>query len=68
MKIFSIDGEYFEADATVIYSSPSLGMGLVFRQVRPDFLTILRKWLLDAMQQDQSEGKNPQKEEENESE
>jgi hypothetical protein len=38
VKIFAADGEYFEAEATVIYSNPSLGMGLVFRQVRPDFL------------------------------
>jgi PilZ domain len=59
IKIFGADGEYFEADATVIYSSPSLGMGLAFRQVRPDFLTLLRKWLTKAMQQNQAESRNP---------
>jgi hypothetical protein len=58
VKIIATDGEYFEADATVIYSNPSLGMGLVFRQVRPAFLTILRKWLLKAMQQNQTRNEN----------
>jgi hypothetical protein len=56
VKIFAADGGYFEADATVIYSNPSRGMGLVFRQVRSDFLTVLRTWLLKAMQQSQAEG------------
>jgi hypothetical protein len=60
IKIFAADGEYFEADATVIYSNPSLGVGLAFRQVRPDFLTILRKWLIKAMQQNQAESENPE--------
>jgi hypothetical protein len=55
VKIFAADGGYFEADATVIYSNPSLGMALVFRQVRPDFLALLRMWLLKAMQQSQAE-------------
>jgi hypothetical protein len=64
VKIFAADGEYFEADATVIYSHPSLGMGLVFRQVRPDFLATLRKWLLNAMQQNQAESRNPGEEDE----
>jgi PilZ domain len=56
VKIFAADGGYFEADATVIYSNPSLGMGLVFRQVRPDFLPLLRTWLLKAMQLSQAGG------------
>jgi hypothetical protein len=56
VKIFAADGGYFEADATVIYSNPSLGMGLVFRQVRPDFLALLRTWLLKAMQLSQAGG------------
>jgi hypothetical protein len=59
VKIFAADGEYFEAEATVIYSNPSLGMGLVFRQVRPDFLAVLRKWLLKAMQQSQADEEKP---------
>jgi hypothetical protein len=59
VKIFEPDGGYFEAEATVIYSNPSLGMGLVFRQVRPDFLAVLRKWLLKAMQQSQTDEGKP---------
>ena len=62
VKIFATDGGYFEAEATVIYSNPSLGMGLVFRQVRPDFLAVLREWLLKAMQQSQSDEKKPSEE------
>jgi hypothetical protein len=63
VKIFAADGEYFEAEATVIYSNPSLGMGLVFRQVKPDFLVVLRQWLLKAMQQSQAGEENPSDEE-----
>jgi hypothetical protein len=46
-------GEYFEANATVAYATPALGMGLVFRDVKPHFRTVLRKWLLIAMQSSQ---------------
>jgi hypothetical protein len=63
VKIFAADGGYFEAEATVIYSNPSLGMGLVFRQVKPDFLVVLRQWLLKAMQQSQAGEENPSDEE-----
>ena len=49
VKIF-MPGEYFEANATVAYATPALGMGLVFRDVKPHFRTVLRKWLLMAMQ------------------
>jgi PilZ domain len=49
VKIF-MPGEYFEANATVAYANPTLGLGLVFRDVRPHFRTVLRKWLLMAMQ------------------
>jgi hypothetical protein len=62
VKIFASDGEYFEAEATIIYSNPSLGMGLVFRQVRPDFLAVLRKWLLNAMPQSQADEDEPSEE------
>jgi hypothetical protein len=62
VKIFAADGAYFEADATVIYSNPSLGMGLVFRQVKSDLLAVLRKWLLKAMQQSQAETENSSEE------
>lgn len=49
VKIF-MPGEYFEANATVAYASPALGLGLVFRDVKPHFRSVLRKWLLMAMQ------------------
>jgi hypothetical protein len=49
VKIF-VPGEYFEANATVAYATPALGMGLVFRDVKSHFRTVLRKWLLMAMQ------------------
>jgi len=42
--------EFFEATATVIYANPMLGMGLVFRDVRPAYMEVLRRWLLQAMQ------------------
>jgi hypothetical protein len=62
VKIFAADDGYFEAEATVIYSNPSLGMGLVFRQVKPDFLAVLRDWLLKAMQQIQADEEKPSEE------
>jgi hypothetical protein len=62
VKIFASDDGYFEAEATVIYSNSSLGMGLVFRQVRPDFLAVLRNWLLKAMQQSQAGEEKPTEE------
>jgi hypothetical protein len=51
VKIHSPNAEYFEAAATVIYANPNTGIGLVFREVKAHFLTVLRKWLLDAMRQ-----------------
>lgn len=42
-------GELFEAIATVLYSQPSLGMGLGFREVKPAFQSILQKWLRQAL-------------------
>jgi hypothetical protein len=63
VKIFAADGAYFEADATVIYANPNLGVGLVFRQVKPHYLAVLRKWLLAAMQETKFEENNPEDEE-----
>jgi hypothetical protein len=34
----------------VIYTLPNLGMGLVFREVKPGFLPILQKALPQSMQ------------------
>jgi PilZ domain len=63
LKIYSPNGEYFEASATVIYSNPSLGMGLVFRLAKPHYLTTLTKWLLGAMQETQAEKQRARAEE-----
>ena len=41
--------EYFEASATVIYTHPLQGMGMVFREIRPAFANVLQKWLLESM-------------------
>jgi PilZ domain len=49
VKIFGPHG-YFEAGATVVYAHPVLGLGLAFRSVKPDFVHVLQKWLLAAMQ------------------
>jgi hypothetical protein len=38
---------------TVIYAHPLLGMGIAFREVKPTFAEVLKKWLLLAMQQAQ---------------
>lgn len=62
VKIFAADGEYFEANATVIYSGSNVGMGLVFRQVNEQFLAVLREWLQKATEQSASEGENPSQE------
>ncbi len=40
--------EYFETKATVLYVRPS-GMGLVFREIRPQFREVLQKWVLKAL-------------------
>lgn len=48
IKLFA-ESEFFEAQATVIYSQPNQGMGLMFRETKPYYLMVLRKWLLAAM-------------------
>jgi hypothetical protein len=39
----------FEATATVLYSRPTMGMGLVFREVKPAFQSILEDWLQESL-------------------
>jgi hypothetical protein len=48
IKLFT-ETEFFEAQASVIYFHPNQGMGLMFRETKPYYLMILRKWLLAAM-------------------
>lgn len=46
VKIYA-DGKFFEGNGMVVYSTPT-GIGVSFHDVRPQFLTILKKWLLAA--------------------
>jgi hypothetical protein len=46
---FFADAKFFETKATVAYSQPNLGMGVSFRDMKPYFVDVLRKWLLEAM-------------------
>jgi PilZ domain len=48
IKLFT-QTEFFEAQASVIYSQADQGMGLMFRDTKPYYLMVLRKWLLAAM-------------------
>jgi hypothetical protein len=48
IKLYT-ETEFFEAQASVIYSQPDRGMGLMFRETKPYYLMVLRKWLLSAM-------------------
>jgi len=47
IKIYS-EGQFFEGSGTVVYSQPNLGVGISFRDVRPQFLNVLKRWLLAA--------------------
>ena len=47
VKIF-VGSDFFEADATVIFSQPNMGLGLAFRDVKPYFSVVLQKWLIQA--------------------
>lgn len=49
VKIF-VPGAYFECKATVAHVKEASGMGVSFRDIKPNFRIILRAWLLDAMQ------------------
>jgi hypothetical protein len=42
-------GEFFQATAMVLYSRATSGMGLGFREVKPEFQRVLRKWLRQAL-------------------
>ena len=44
LKIFT-ETHSFEAPATVVYSHAHLGMGMKFREVRPQSEEVLRLWL-----------------------
>src|SRR5258708_6614513 len=48
VKIFA-GADSFEAAATVVYSHPNLGLGVVFQDASQASLATLQKWLLEAM-------------------
>jgi hypothetical protein len=53
IKIVNKD-QIFEATATVLYSRPTMGMAVAFREVQPVFQSILEDWLHQSLkQQDQ---------------
>ena len=47
IKIYS-EGKFFESTGTVVYSQPKLGVGITFLEIRPQFLSVLKQWLLAA--------------------
>jgi len=51
-------GEYFEAEASVLYVKPS-GMGLVFRELKPHFRAVLQKWVLTALDNQSNARRTP---------
>ncbi|HUE42164.1 MAG TPA: PilZ domain-containing protein [Candidatus Sulfotelmatobacter sp.] len=46
---FFAESKFFETKANVVYSQPNRGMGVSFREMKPYFVDVLRKWLLEAM-------------------
>ena len=45
IKIYS-EGKFFESNGVIAYSQPNIGVGITFREVRPQLLTVLKQWLL----------------------
>lgn len=45
-KVYS-EGKFFESAGKVVYSLQN-GIGVTFHDVRPQFLTVLKQWLLAA--------------------
>lgn len=48
VKVFT-PTEFFEGQASVIYVQPNHGMGIMFKETKPYYLMVLRRWLLAAM-------------------
>jgi hypothetical protein len=47
IKIYS-ESKFFESTGIIVYSQANLGVGVTFRETRPQFLTVLKQWLLAA--------------------
>jgi hypothetical protein len=50
VKIRSKD-QIFEATATVLYSRPTMGMAVAFREVKPLFRSMLNDWLHQSLEE-----------------
>ncbi|MCU1243826.1 MAG: hypothetical protein JWO71_4552 [Candidatus Acidoferrum typicum] len=50
VKIFA-GSDFFEANGSVVFSQPNMGLSLAFRDVKPYFLAVLQKWLKQAIQE-----------------
>jgi hypothetical protein len=48
VKIF-VESSFFEAHGTVAYVKPNVGIGVACRDLKPYFVTVLKRWLLEAM-------------------
>jgi hypothetical protein len=48
-KVYS-EGRHFESQGTVLYSQEGQGMGVGFQNVNPHYLSVLRRWLIEAAQ------------------
>jgi PilZ domain len=46
VKIYS-EGKFFEGPGTVVYALPE-GIGVSFHDVHPQYLSVLKRWLLAA--------------------
>ena len=57
LKIYD-SGQYFEAEASVLYVKPS-GLGLVFREIKPHFREVLQKWVLTALDNQPNASQTP---------
>jgi hypothetical protein len=49
VKIFA-GPNFFEANGSVVFSQPNMGLSLAFRDVKPYFLAVLQKWLKQAIE------------------
>jgi hypothetical protein len=54
VKIFH-DGQYFEAKGHVVHVQPASGMGVAFREIKPQCKSSLQKWILSALQNHSAE-------------
>jgi PilZ domain len=50
VKIINKD-QIFKATATVLYSRPTMGMAVAFREVKPLFRSMLKDWLQESLNQ-----------------